>query len=159
LALVVDYAHTPDALQRALKSLRPSVTGRLITVFGCGGDRDRGKRTEMGLVAGTASDLVLITSDNPRSEDPLSIMQEIEAGVQNSGLRKVEWTEGTADLMSGYFVEADRREAIRKAVRLAGGKDLVLIAGKGHEDYQIIGGTRRHFDDREEAALAASGAG
>jgi UDP-N-acetylmuramoyl-L-alanyl-D-glutamate--2,6-diaminopimelate ligase len=159
LALVVDYAHTPDALQRALQSLRPFVTGKLITVFGCGGDRDRGKRSEMGFVAGTESDLVLITSDNPRSEDPLSIIEEIEAGVRKTGLRKVEWTAGKADLPSGYFVEAERREAIRKAVRLAGERDLVLIAGKGHEDYQIIGGKRRHFDDREEAAAAASGVG
>ncbi|MEW6669130.1 MAG: UDP-N-acetylmuramoyl-L-alanyl-D-glutamate--2,6-diaminopimelate ligase [Thermodesulfobacteriota bacterium] len=157
LALVVDYAHTPDALQRALESLKPFVTGRLITVFGCGGDRDRGKRSEMGFVAGTRSDLVLITSDNPRGEDPLSIIREIEAGVRKAGLRKVEWTGGKADLPSGYLVEADRREAIRKAARLARGKDLVLIAGKGHEDYQIIGGARRHFDDREEAAAAASG--
>jgi UDP-N-acetylmuramoyl-L-alanyl-D-glutamate--2,6-diaminopimelate ligase len=158
LALVVDYAHTPDALERALRSLRPFVTGRLITVFGCGGDRDRGKRSEMGLVAGTMSDLVLITSDNPRSEDPLSIVQEIEAGVRKAGLPRVDDPGGAPGLVSGYLVEADRREAIRKAVRLASGKDLVLIAGKGHEDYQIVGETRRHFDDREEAASAASGA-
>jgi UDP-N-acetylmuramoyl-L-alanyl-D-glutamate--2,6-diaminopimelate ligase len=111
----------------------------------------------MGLVAGTMSDLVLITSDNPRSEDPFSIVQEIETGVRKAGLRRIGDTVSATGLVSGYLVEADRREAIRKAVRLASGRDLVLIAGKGHEDYQIVGETRRHFDDREEAASAASG--
>ncbi len=156
LNLVVDYAHTPDALLKTLTTLRPIVEGRLITVFGCGGDRDKGKRSEMGLVAGENSDLVFITSDNPRSEDPLSIIAQIEKGTQASGLIRLNNSPQRPFTGSGYFVEADRRQAIRKAVALAEKKDLVLIAGKGHEDYQIVAGQRRHFDDREEAVLAAS---
>ena len=158
LAIVVDYAHTPDALQKTLQVLKPYVMGRMITVFGCGGDRDRGKRAEMGAIAAQASDLLFVTSDNPRSEDPLSIILQIEEGVARSGLRKLEWDAGAHGTAAGYFVEADRREAIRKAVSLASPDDLILIAGKGHEDYQIIGRERRHFDDRKEAALAALGA-
>ena len=155
LTILVDYAHTPDALQKALRDVTPFVKGRLITVFGCGGDRDKGKRYEMGLVAGQGSDLVFITSDNPRSEKPLSIMRQIEKGVQDSGLTRfiesVDHLKGKA----GYVMEADRRSAIRRAVSVADEKDLILIAGKGHEDYQIVGSEKRHFDDREEAALAA----
>ena len=156
LNLVVDYAHTPDALLKTLTTLRPVVEGRLITVFGCGGDRDKGKRSEMGLVAGENSDLVFITSDNPRSEDPLSIIAQIEKGIQETGLTRLNNSAQRPFTGSGYFVEADRRRAIRQAVALADETDLVLIAGKGHEDYQIVGGERKHFDDREEAALAAS---
>ena len=159
LSLVVDYAHTPDALLKALTNLRPIVDGRLITVFGCGGDRDKGKRSEMGLVAGENSDLVFITSDNPRSEDPLSIIAQIEKGIQGTGLIRLNNSAQRPFTASGYFVEADRRRAIRKAVALADETDLVLIAGKGHEDYQIVGGQRKHFDDREEAARAASEVG
>jgi UDP-N-acetylmuramoyl-L-alanyl-D-glutamate--2,6-diaminopimelate ligase len=155
LALVVDYAHTPDALQKTLMSLRPYVQGRMITVFGCGGDRDRGKRPEMGLIAGRESDLVFVTSDNPRTEEPLSIISEIEEGVRRSGLSRLEWPSGEGGVKGGYFTESDRREAIRKAVSIASPKDVVLIAGKGHEDYQIVGGERRPFDDRKEAAQAA----
>jgi UDP-N-acetylmuramoyl-L-alanyl-D-glutamate--2,6-diaminopimelate ligase len=156
LSLVVDYAHTPDALLKALTNLRPIVDGRLITVFGCGGDRDKGKRSKMGSVAGENSDLVFITSDNPRSEDPLSIIAQIEKGIQATGLIRLNHSAHKPVKGSGYFVEADRRRAIRKAVALADETDLVLIAGKGHEDYQIVGGQRKHFDDREEAARAAS---
>jgi UDP-N-acetylmuramoyl-L-alanyl-D-glutamate--2,6-diaminopimelate ligase len=156
LALVVDYAHTPDALLKTLTTLRPIVQGRLITVFGCGGDRDKGKRSEMGLIAGENSDLVFITSDNPRSEDPLSIIAQIEKGAQDSGLLRLNNSPQRPFTGSGYFVEADRRQAIRKAIALAEERDLVLIAGKGHEDYQIVGGQRKSFDDRKEAALAAS---
>ena len=156
LNLVVDYAHTPDALLKTLTTLRPIVDGRLITVFGCGGDRDRGKRSEMGLVAGENSDLVFITSDNPRSEDPLSIIAQIEKGTQATGLIRLNNSPQRPVTESGYFVEADRRQAIRKAVALADERDLVLIAGKGHEDYQIVGGQRKRFDDRKEVALAAS---
>lgn len=156
LNLVVDYAHTPDALLKTLTTLRSMVDGRLITVFGCGGDRDKGKRSEMGLVAGENSDLVFITSDNPRSEDPLSIIAQIEKGTQATGLIRLNNSSQRPSTGSGYFVEADRRQAIRKAVALADERDLVLIAGKGHEDYQIVGGQRKHFDDRKEAALAAS---
>jgi UDP-N-acetylmuramoyl-L-alanyl-D-glutamate--2,6-diaminopimelate ligase len=156
LTLVVDYSHTPDALLKAMQALRSYGEGRLITVFGCGGDRDRGKRYDMGLLAGQHSDLVFITSDNPRSEDPLSIVREIEKGTKKSGLKLLEWPVSIDRISGGYFLEVDRREAIRKAVSLADQKDIVLIAGKGHEDYQILGKEKRHFDDREEAARAAS---
>jgi UDP-N-acetylmuramoyl-L-alanyl-D-glutamate--2,6-diaminopimelate ligase len=156
LAMVVDYSHTPDALLKAMQTLRSHVEGRLITVFGCGGDRDRGKRYEMGLLAAEHSDLVFITSDNPRSENPLSIMQEIEVGTKKGGLKRLEWPVPPGPCFSGYFLEVDRREAIRRAVSLADTRDIILIAGKGHEDYQIIGRTKKHFDDGEEAASAAS---
>jgi UDP-N-acetylmuramoyl-L-alanyl-D-glutamate--2,6-diaminopimelate ligase len=153
LTLVVDYSHTPDALLKAMKCLKPYVKGRLITVFGCGGDRDRGKRYDMGRLAGEHSDVAFITSDNPRSEDPLSIVKEIEKGMLDSGLKK--GGENTHP-GRGYFLEVDRGQAIRKAVAMAEETDVVLIAGKGHEDYQIIGSERRPFRDQEEAARAAS---
>jgi len=153
LTLVVDYSHTPDALLKAMTSLKPYVKNRLITVFGCGGDRDRGKRYDMGRLAGEHSDVAFITSDNPRSEDPLSIVKEIEKGMLDSGLRK---GGGNIHPGKGYFLEVDRRRAIRKAVAMAEEADVVLIAGKGHEDYQIIGSERRPFSDQEEAARAAS---
>ena len=110
----------------------------------------------MGLVTGENSDIVFITSDNPRSEDPASIMRQIEEGVKKSGQVKREWAEGIRGVKSGYFVEVDRREAIKKAVSMAAEDDLILIAGKGHEDYQIVGRERRFFDDRKEAVSAAS---
>jgi UDP-N-acetylmuramoyl-L-alanyl-D-glutamate--2,6-diaminopimelate ligase len=157
LMIVVDYAHTPDALLKSLQALRPHVRGRIITVFGCGGDRDKGKRFDMGLVAGKGSDVVFITSDNPRSEDPLSIVEAAERGVVESGLEKKERPCHDLSVRGAYFTEVDRRQAIGKAIRLARGEDLVFIAGKGHEDYQIIGNERRHFSDQEEAALAAEG--
>ena len=156
LTLMVDYAHTPDALLKTLKTVRALVHGRVLTVFGCGGDRDKGKRYEMGRVAGENSDLVFITSDNPRSEDPLSIIAQIKKGILESGLTQLNASDQESITEQGYFVEADRREAIRKAVSMARKEDLVLIAGKGHEDYQIIGKERRTFDDRKEAALAAA---
>ncbi|HEJ83945.1 MAG TPA: UDP-N-acetylmuramoyl-L-alanyl-D-glutamate--2,6-diaminopimelate ligase, partial [Desulfobacteraceae bacterium] len=142
LAIVVDYAHTPDALLKALNAVRLLTTGRVITVFGCGGDRDRGKRREMGRVAGMGSDRVFITSDNPRTEDPAAIAAQIEAGVIESGIRE-------------YVLDLDRRQAIRRAVKMADRADVVLIAGKGHETYQIIGHEKRPFDDRLVAAEAA----
>jgi UDP-N-acetylmuramoyl-L-alanyl-D-glutamate--2,6-diaminopimelate ligase len=153
LTLVVDYSHKPDALLKAMTSLKPYVKGRLITVFGCGGDRDRGKRYDMGRLAGEHSDVAFITSDNPRSEDPLSIVKEIEKGMLDSGLKK---GGGNTHPGRGYFLEVDRRRAIRKAVAMAEESDVVLIAGKGHEDYQVIGSERRPFSDQEEAARAAS---
>lgn len=156
LTLMVDYAHTPDALLKTLKTVRPLVQGRVLTVFGCGGERDKGKRYEMGRVAGENSDLVFITSDNPRSEDPLSIIAQIQEGVQESGLIRLNDSGQELITGPGYFVEADRRKAIRKAISMASKEDLVLIAGKGHEDYQIIGNDRLAFDDRKEAALAAA---
>ena len=142
--VVVDYAHTEDALARLLATAQALKTGRIITVFGCGGDRDRGKRPRMGRVAAQQSDLVFLTSDNPRSEDPMAIIAEVEAGLR----------EALDPARGRYRVVADRRQAIEAAVREAKPGDMVLIAGKGHEDYQIIGGTRVHFDDREVACEA-----
>jgi UDP-N-acetylmuramoyl-L-alanyl-D-glutamate--2,6-diaminopimelate ligase len=142
--VVVDYAHTDDALLRLLTAAQALKTGRVITVFGCGGDRDRGKRPKMGRVAARLSDVVFLTSDNPRSEDPAAILREIEVGVR----------EALADRRIRYEVIADRRAAIEAAVREAKSGDTVLIAGKGHEDYQIVGAARHHFDDREVARAA-----
>jgi UDP-N-acetylmuramoyl-L-alanyl-D-glutamate--2,6-diaminopimelate ligase len=157
LTIVVDYSHTPDALLKASKAMNSlAQDGRLITVFGCGGDRDKGKRREMGLVAGQNSDLVVITSDNPRSEAPLDIISQIEEGVCESGLKKLADIHAEGLTAPGYIVEPDRDSAIRMAVEKAGKRDLILIAGKGHEDYQIVGKNKRHFDDREVAAEAAS---
>jgi UDP-N-acetylmuramoyl-L-alanyl-D-glutamate--2,6-diaminopimelate ligase len=154
LAIVVDYAHTPDALLKAIQSVKPLTKGKLITVFGCGGDRDKGKRREMGRVAGEHSDLAFVTSDNPRTEDPASIALQIEKGVHESGLKKIE-SPFDEDLAGpGYILELDRGKAIQSAIGLAHANDLILIAGKGHEDYQIIGKEKRHFDDREVAAQA-----
>lgn len=137
--VLVDYAHTDDALAKALGVLKGLPHGRLICVFGCGGDRDRSKRPLMGRAASALSDLVILTSDNPRGEDPAAILAEIRAGL----------VPGAA-----HEVIEDRREAIRRAIRLAGEGDIVLIAGKGHETYQEIGGARFPFDDREVAAEA-----
>lgn len=157
LTIIVDYAHTPDALLKALTALRPLAgEGRLITVFGCGGDRDKGKRREMGQVAAQHSDLVILTSDNPRTEDPESIIAQIEPGMRDKDMEKLPGLPGRRSAVTGYFVEPDRAEAIQKAVEEADQKDIILIAGKGHEDYQIIGTQKRHFDDREVAAKAAS---
>jgi UDP-N-acetylmuramoyl-L-alanyl-D-glutamate--2,6-diaminopimelate ligase len=142
--VVVDYAHTDDALLRLLTAAQALKTGRIITVFGCGGDRDRGKRPKMGRVAARLSDVVIVTSDNPRSEDPAAIVREIEAGVRDA-------REGAP---VRYEVIVDRRAAIEAAVREAKPGDTVLIAGKGHEDYQIVGSARLHFDDREVARAA-----
>jgi UDP-N-acetylmuramoyl-L-alanyl-D-glutamate--2,6-diaminopimelate ligase len=135
--VVVDYAHTPDSIQTVLRAVRPLIPGKLICVFGCGGDRDRAKRPLMGAAATGSADLTVITSDNPRSEDPLEIIRQIEAGAAAGG---------------GAFVsEVNRRAAIRLAVRRAGTGDAVVIAGKGHEPYQEIGGTSVPFDDRAVA--------
>jgi UDP-N-acetylmuramoyl-L-alanyl-D-glutamate--2,6-diaminopimelate ligase len=139
-AVVVDYAHTDDALLNTLKTARDLTTGRVITVFGCGGDRDRTKRRPMGEIAGEYSNLVIITSDNPRNEDPLKIIEEIEVGVKEKGV--------------DYKIISDRREAIYRAVAAAQTNDVVIIAGKGHENYQLVGGNKFHFDDREVAAEA-----
>jgi UDP-N-acetylmuramoyl-L-alanyl-D-glutamate--2,6-diaminopimelate ligase len=137
LQVVVDYAHTPDALEQILRALRPHVERRLITVFGCGGDRDRSKRSIMGRLACTGSDLVVVTSDNPRSENPLAILGDIESGC------------------SGEFVlVADRGEAIDLAIEMAKAGDCVLIAGKGHEDYQIVHHERLYFSDEQRVKLA-----
>jgi UDP-N-acetylmuramoyl-L-alanyl-D-glutamate--2,6-diaminopimelate ligase len=162
ITLLVDYAHTGDALENVLATLRELATARIICVFGCGGDRDPGKRPIMGRIAASMSELAIVTSDNPRSEDPLAILGQIRAGIAPLGIREYsqeELTEsarrdGSAFVDKGYVMLENRREAIRLAVRLARPGDIVLLAGKGHEDYQIIGQTRQHFDDREEAAAA-----
>ncbi len=140
--VVVDYAHTEDALVRLLTAAQTLKTGRIITVFGCGGDRDRGKRPKMGDAAVRYSDVVILTSDNPRTEDPHTILEQVEVGVIGA-LRQRSQVQ--------YRKVADRREAITEAVREARAGDMVLIAGKGHEDYQIIGTQKFHFDDREVA--------
>jgi UDP-N-acetylmuramoyl-L-alanyl-D-glutamate--2,6-diaminopimelate ligase len=149
--VVVDYAHTPDALARLLDTLRPLTSGALIVVFGCGGDRDRGKRPIMGEAAARRADLVVLTSDNPRTEDPAAILAAIEAGVRETDLGPLVRPVPGA---RGYVVEPDRPHAIALAVALARPGDLVCVAGKGHEDYQIIGTEKRHLDDREEVRRA-----
>ena len=139
LDIVVDYAHTPDALENVLETLRPLCQRRLICVFGCGGDRDPTKRPKMGAAVSALADLAVVTSDNPRTEDPRAIIEMILPAVP-----------------SPFYVDIDRRTAIRAAIAAATPGDIVLIAGKGHEDYQILGTTKIHFDDREEAAAAAA---
>lgn len=158
LLLVVDYAHTPDALRKAMEAVRSLTGGRLVTVFGCGGERDRGKRREMGRVAATLCDRIALTSDNPRTEDPAAIAEMVEEGLREAGAVRVETL---SHVLSGpaYVVELDREKAIALAVDAAGEGDGVLIAGKGHEDYQILGTTRRSFDDRIVAAACAGGKG
>ncbi|KPE50457.1 UDP-N-acetylmuramoyl-L-alanyl-D-glutamate--2,6-diaminopimelate ligase [Chryseobacterium indologenes] len=135
---IVDYAHTPDALENILDSINDIRTKneRLITVFGCGGDRDHSKRPEMGNIATKKSTLAIITSDNPRTEDPAQIIKEIEAGVEPQNFSK-------------YTSIPDRKEAIKMAIKFAEPKDIVLVAGKGHETYQEINGVKHHFDDKE----------
>jgi UDP-N-acetylmuramoyl-L-alanyl-D-glutamate--2,6-diaminopimelate ligase len=139
---VVDYAHTPDALERVLASLRPMTEGRLACLFGCGGDRDRTKRPIMGGIAVRLADRVFLTSDNPRTEDPQAILAEILAGMGDR---------------SRVEVVADRRRAIREALGSLAAGDCLLVAGKGHEDYQIVGAEKRHFSDQEEIASWAGG--
>lgn len=138
-AVIVDYAHTPDGLENILQTARELGKKRLICVFGCGGDRDRGKRPLMGEIAARYSDFCVVTSDNPRSEEPYAIIAEIIPGMD-----KVE--------KSRYAIIADRREAIRHAIHLARTGDLVVIAGKGHENYQLVKDQVLEFDDRKVAA-------
>jgi UDP-N-acetylmuramoyl-L-alanyl-D-glutamate--2,6-diaminopimelate ligase len=132
-AVLRDYAHTPDALERAIDAVRSFATGRLIVVFGCGGDRDRGKRPEMGRIAAVGADVAIVTSDNPRTEDPERILDDIEAGMGDAPHERIE----------------DRREAIARALEIASPDDLVLLAGKGHETYQVRGTTKLPFDERQ----------
>ena len=153
--VLVDYAHTPDALEKALSSLRELHSGRIICVFGCGGDRDRGKRPLMGEAAAQRADLVIITSDNPRSEVPEAIMADIEAGVQDQDLPFFSsLAQCGGNCKRGYTMLVDRGEAIRMAIDYAAQGDVVYIAGKGHENYQILGNKRVDFDDRTVAAKA-----
>ncbi|MBN2247829.1 MAG: UDP-N-acetylmuramoyl-L-alanyl-D-glutamate--2,6-diaminopimelate ligase [Coriobacteriia bacterium] len=135
--VLVDYAHTPDSLAKAIAAVRAVTPGRVITVFGCGGDRDPEKRPLMGEAAGAASDVVVVTSDNPRSEDPVGIILAIEDGLRSTSAE--------------HTAEVDRRSAIARALEMAEPGDAVLIAGKGHEDYQIFSDRTIHFDDREVA--------
>ena len=137
---IVDYAHTPDGLAKVLETAAEFVKGRIITVFGCGGDRDNKKRPIMGEIAGRMSQYCVITSDNPRTEDPEAIINEVEAGVKPTGC--------------AYERITDRKEAIARAIAMAEPEDVVMIAGKGHEDYQIIGREKIHLDDREEVQKA-----
>jgi len=157
----VDYAHTPDALASVLATLRKttgSASGKLICVFGCGGDRDRGKRPQMGAIARKFCDMAIITSDNPRTESPTQIIDHILNGMQTSTLHcytPQNLHQGIKQ--KGYLVEIERGKAIELAVRASAAGDIILIAGKGHEDYQIIGKNKMPFDDRMKAkkALAA----
>ena len=155
--VVVDYAHTDDALRNLLETARPLAAGRLVTVFGCGGDRDRTKRPLMGAVAARLSDVLVVTSDNPRSEDPEAIVAEIKRGVPASGDRPGRGAGPAPECLTVL----DRREAIEQAVQLSRPGDLVLVAGKGHERYQVIGDRTLPFDDVEvaRAALARRRAG
>ena len=136
IKVIIDYAHTPDALENVLKSINKIKEKRVITVFGAGGDRDREKRPLMGKIAQRLSDIVVITSDNPRSEDPMDIIRDIKTGLTSE---------------KNIFVEIDREKAIEKAINMAEKGDIILIAGKGHETYQIIGNKTIHFDDKEVA--------
>jgi UDP-N-acetylmuramoyl-L-alanyl-D-glutamate--2,6-diaminopimelate ligase len=147
---LVDYAHTGDALDRVLQALAALDPERIITVFGCGGDRDPRKRPVMGEVAARRSDVAVVTSDNPRTEDPLRIIDQVCQGVERVHARAWTLTEAASGQGRGYVVLPDRRAAIRFAVGLLRPRDVLLVAGKGHEDYQILGTTRIHFDDREE---------
>ncbi|MBW4439764.1 MAG: UDP-N-acetylmuramoyl-L-alanyl-D-glutamate--2,6-diaminopimelate ligase [Plectolyngbya sp. WJT66-NPBG17] len=141
ISVIVDYAHTPDSLENMLKASRPFISGQMICVFGCGGDRDRTKRPKMGNIAATLADQVIVTSDNPRTENPEQILEDVVAGIPTS---------------VNPTVIGDRATAIRTAILQAKPGDGVLIAGKGHEDYQILGTEKIHFDDREQARMALS---
>ena len=141
-AVIVDYAHTPDGLENIIKTARKICEKRIITVFGCGGDRDRTKRPIMGRIAAELSDVIIATSDNPRTEDPAFILSQVVEGVE----------EACGDKQHESII--DRREAIFRAVRLADAGDIVVIAGKGHEDYQILKDKTIHFDDKEVAMEA-----
>ncbi len=145
--VLVDYAHTPEGLEKALEAVRRVTPGRVLTVFGCGGDRDPDKRPLMGRAAGRFSDVAVLTSDNPRSEDPVGIILQVEDGLRGTG--------------AAYITEVDRRRAIQEAVAMARAGDTVLVAGKGHEDQQEFADRKVRFDDREVAreALAACGFG
>jgi UDP-N-acetylmuramyl-tripeptide synthetase len=151
----VDYAHKPDALEKVLNALRSLTRQRIICILGCGGDRDRSKRPLMGAIAARISDLVVVTSDNPRTELPEQIVAQIVEGVRQEGLRYYQPSALPDDFdQKGYVIEVDRRKAIALGIRASGPGDIILIAGKGHEPYQIIGKEKRPFDDRIEAQAA-----
>ena len=151
----VDYAHTPDALENVIKALKAVMENRIICVFGCGGDRDRDKRPLMGEIAICLCDLAIVTSDNPRTEDPMKIIGHILEGAQKAGGRRYRPVELSNGFKSkGYVVEADRRRAIQLGIEISNPGDTVLIAGKGHETYQILGSKTIDFDDKHEARQA-----
>lgn len=137
-SVLLDYAHTPDALENVLRTVRGFARGRVVTLFGCGGNRDKAKRPIMGEIAGRYSDFLIVTSDNPRDEEPMSIITSVLEGVNKSGCPHV--------------VIEDRRAAIKYALENAKEKDVIVLAGKGHENYQEIGGGKRHFDEKEIVA-------
>ena len=144
-SIFVDYAHTPDALEKILQTARQLKPSRVLVLFGCGGERDRGKRPQMARVAERLSDVCIVTSDNPRGEDPATILSEIEAGFELKPPR--------------YVIEPDRKKAIARILSLAKAGDLVLLAGKGHETYQILPEGTIHLDDREEVRRVLHGIG
>lgn len=145
-AVIVDYAHTPDGLENVLRTVNEFAKGRVICVFGCGGDRDRTKRPIMGRIAAKYAQQVIVTSDNPRTEDPDAILRDIEQGLLDDSVDQ-----------ERYELIVDRREAIQKAIEMASREDVVLIAGKGHETYQLIGSKVLDFDDRIVAKEAIRG--
>jgi UDP-N-acetylmuramoyl-L-alanyl-D-glutamate--2,6-diaminopimelate ligase len=149
--VLVDYAHTPDAVEKVLRAVRPLTKGKLIAVFGCGGDRDRTKRPKMAEAVARLADRAVLTSDNPRTEDPLRILADVEAGL--GAMARVAPGE-LAAAQRAYVALADRRDAIALAIASAASDDTIVIAGKGHEDYQIVGREKFPFDDREEAQRA-----
>lgn len=153
IVVLVDYAHTPDALTRVLAAVRSDEAGRVLCVFGCGGDRDAKKRGPMGRAAGQGADIAVVTNDNPRTEEPTEIAKPIVAALEDLGLAPLA-VDAIASSARGYVLALDREAAIEAAVGGARSGDLVLIAGKGHEDYQITGTTKKHFDDREVARAA-----
>ena len=136
--VLIDYAHTPDGLENILRSVRDFCRGRLIVLFGCGGDRDRTKRPIMGEIAARLADVLVVTSDNPRTEEPMAIIREILAGIPQTE--------------KPVYVEENRRRAIRMTLRFAQKDDMIVLAGKGHETYQVLGTEKIHFDEREEVA-------
>ncbi|QXE89520.1 UDP-N-acetylmuramoyl-L-alanyl-D-glutamate--2,6-diaminopimelate ligase [Geomonas subterranea] len=154
IIVLVDYAHTGDALENVLSTIAELKTDRIITLFGCGGDRDKGKRPVMGEIAARYSDLAIVTSDNPRTEDPEAILADVRAGIP-AGLKEYSLEELEGGVREkGFATIESRRTAVRAAILAARPGDIVLLAGKGHEDYQIVGTEKFHFDDREEAAAA-----
>jgi len=153
---LVDYAHTGDALEQVLKTLSQLEYRRLLAVVGCGGDRDPGKRPIMACAAAKYADLAIYTSDNPRTEDPVAILEQLRRGAIDAGYSEIDRDEAIGG-RGGFVVIADRREAIEFAAMLAQQGDLLLVAGKGHEDYQILGTVKVHFDDREELRRVLAG--
>ncbi len=157
--ILVDYAHTGDALRRVIEAMQELAPRRILTIFGCGGDRDRSKRPVMSEVAARGSNIAIATSDNPRTEDPEQILNDIRRGLIKVHEREWSTSEAVTGEGKGYVVIQDRRQAIQFAVSILRPGDLLLIAGKGHEDYQILGTRRIHFDDREEVRMALQAGG